>query len=112
MPIHGNDLSAFSRTKRALQGTTSKRPYFRNGKTFSESLSTPAAAREAEGGVVEFRNFQQLSRKFIEANAKICHLRPIEEESETEQKKTAEAIRQEVAREVDQLLPTNAIFTA
>ena len=82
-----------------------------DGKTFSDSLSTPAAAREAEGEVAEFRNFQQLSREFIETNAKICHLRPIEEESERSRKKTAEAIRQGVAREVDQLLPTNAMFT-
>jgi hypothetical protein len=58
-----------------------------DGKTLSESLSTPAAARKAEREVAEFRNFQQLSREFIETNAKICHLRPIEEESETEQEK-------------------------
>src|SRR5215471_2359446 len=58
-----------------------------DGKTLSESLSTPAAARKAEREVAEFRNFQQLSREFIETNAKICDLRPIEEESETEQKK-------------------------
>ena len=58
-----------------------------DGKTFSESLSTPAAARKAEREVAEFRSFQQLSREFIETNAKICHLRPIEEESETEQEK-------------------------
>jgi len=50
-------------------------------------LSIPAAVRQAEGEVAEFHNFQQLSREFIETNAKICHLRPIEEESETEQKK-------------------------
>ena len=58
-----------------------------DGKTFSESLSTPAAARKAEREVAEFRNFQQLSREFIETNAQICHLRPIEEESETDQEK-------------------------
>ena len=58
-----------------------------DGKTFSESLSTPAAARKAERDVAEFRNFQQLSREFIEANAQICHLRPIEEEPETDQEK-------------------------
>src|SRR5215472_9116905 len=39
----------------------------------------------------EFRNFQQLTREFIETNAKICHLRPIEEASETSRKKKAEA---------------------
>ena len=58
-----------------------------DGKTFTESLPTPAAARKAEREVAEFRNFQQLSREFIETNAKICHLRPIEEASETEQEK-------------------------
>ena len=56
-----------------------------DGKTFSESLSTPAAARKAEREVAEFRNFQQLSREFIETNAQICHLRPIVDEPETDQ---------------------------
>lgn len=58
-----------------------------DGKTFSESLPTPAAARKAEREVAEFRNFQQLSREFVESNAKICHLRPVEEELETHQEK-------------------------
>ena len=58
-----------------------------DGKTFSESLPTPAAARKAEREVAEFRNFQQLSREFIETNAKICHLRPVPEGLETEQEK-------------------------
>jgi hypothetical protein len=60
-----------------------------DGKTFSESLPTPAATRKAEREVAEFRNFQQLSREFVETNGKICHLRPLEEESETDlEKKT------------------------
>jgi len=58
-----------------------------DGKTFSESLPTPAAARKADREVAEFRNFQELSREFIETNAKICHLRPVEERLETEQEK-------------------------
>ena len=58
-----------------------------DGKTFSESLPTPAAARKAEREVAEFRNFQQLSREFVETNAKICHLRPVEKPPETEQEK-------------------------
>ncbi len=58
-----------------------------DGKTFSQSLPTPAATRRAEREVAEFRNFQQLSREFVETNAKICHLRPLEEESETDQEK-------------------------
>ena len=58
-----------------------------DGKTFTESLPTPAAARKAEREVAEFRNFQQLSREFVETNAKICHLRPAAEQPETERKK-------------------------
>ena len=55
--------------------------------------------------MAEFRKFQQLSRELVETNAAICRLRPLEEEPATEPgKKTAEAIRQEIAREVDQLL--------
>ena len=53
----------------------------------SESLPTPAAIHKAEREVAEFRNFQQLSREFIETNAKICHLRPVQEGLETEQEK-------------------------
>ena len=58
-----------------------------DGRTFTESLPTTAAARKAEREVAEFRNFQQLSREFIETNAKICHLRPVERQPETEQEK-------------------------
>ena len=58
-----------------------------DGKTFSEALPTPAAARKAEREVAEFRHFQQLSREFIATNAKICHLRPVGEDLATEQEK-------------------------
>lgn len=58
--------------------------------------------------MAEFRNFQRLSQEFVEVNFRICRLRPVEE-SLSAQKKTAEAIRQEVAREVDHLL--RAVFT-
>jgi hypothetical protein len=50
-------------------------------------LPTPAAARKAEREVAEFRTFQQLSREFVETNAKICYLRLVEEQPETEQEK-------------------------
>jgi hypothetical protein len=58
-----------------------------DGKTFSQSLPTLAEARKAEREVAEFRHFQQLSREFVETNAKICHLRPVGEELETDQEK-------------------------
>jgi hypothetical protein len=57
------------------------------GKSVSESLPSSAAMRKAEREVAEFRKYQQLSREFVEANAEICRLRPIEEESPSEQKK-------------------------
>jgi hypothetical protein len=42
---------------------------------------------KAEREVAEFRKYQQLSREFVEANAEICRLRPIEEESPSAQEK-------------------------
>jgi hypothetical protein len=42
--------------------------------------------RKTEREVAEFRKYQQLSREFVEANAEICRLRPIEEELPAEQK--------------------------
>jgi hypothetical protein len=50
-------------------------------------LPTPAAIRKAEREVAEFRQFQELSREFVETNTAICRLRPVEEEPETAQEK-------------------------
>jgi len=58
-----------------------------DGKTISESLPNPAAVRKAEREVAEFRNFQQLSHEFVEMNARICHLRPVEEEAPSAKEK-------------------------
>jgi len=57
------------------------------GKTVSQSLSDRATARKAEQEVAEFRKFQQLSRKFVEINARICRLRPAEGAVSGEEKK-------------------------
>lgn len=57
------------------------------GKSVSESLPTPATIHKAEREVAEFRKFQQLSREFVETNAEICRLRPVENESPTNQEK-------------------------
>lgn len=75
------------RPGQAAHGPNLRLTYKVDGKSFTESLPTRAEARKAEREVAEFRNFQQLSREFLEANAKICHLRPVEEEPETEQEK-------------------------
>lgn len=53
--------------------------YKTEGKTVSESLSSPAALAKAEREVTEFRNYRQLSQQFVEINTQICRLRPIQE---------------------------------
>ncbi len=58
-----------------------------DGKTVTESLPNPAAVNKAEREIAEFRRFQQLSREFVDVNAQICQLRPVEEEPQTPQEK-------------------------
>lgn len=48
------------------------------GKTVTESLPDPQHQRKAEREVEEFRKFQKLSQEFVEINARICRLRPVE----------------------------------
>ena len=68
-------------------GPNDRLTYKIDGKTVTESLPTPAAAAKAQREVTEFRKFQQLSHEFVEANAKICRLRPVEETLIPEEKK-------------------------
>jgi hypothetical protein len=46
-----------------------------NGKTYSESIPSPATRRKIQLEIAEFRKFQQLCRELIEVNARICRLR-------------------------------------
>ena len=68
-------------------------PHFRltrklQGKTVSETFSSPAALRKAQREVAEFHEFQALSDRWVEVNEKICQLRPVEgEEGLSEQEK-------------------------
>ena len=61
------------------------------GKTVSETFSSPAALRKAEREVAEYHQFQALSQTLVEVNEKICQLRPVEGEgadgSEPEKKR-------------------------
>jgi hypothetical protein len=75
-----------------------------NGKTVTESLPDQPATRKAEREIAEFRRLQDLHKELIEVNAQICQLRPSQPDVLSPEKKTAEAIQKEVAREVDQLL--------
>jgi hypothetical protein len=69
-------------------GPTQRLTYKVEGKTVSESLSSPAALVKVQREVAEFRNFQQLSQQFVEINTQICRLRPIEQtESSAQEKK-------------------------
>jgi hypothetical protein len=58
-------------------GPNLRMTYKLNGKTFSESLGTPAAIRKAQREIAEFRKFQQLMREFIQINTEICRVRPV-----------------------------------
>lgn len=50
------------------------------GKTVTESFSSPAAFRKAQREIEEFHRFQNLSAGLVAVNDKICRLRPVEEE--------------------------------
>lgn len=68
-------------------GPHSRLTFKRAQMTVSEALPTPSAVRKAEREVAEFRKFQQLSQQFVELNARICRLRPLEQEAPTPQEK-------------------------
>jgi hypothetical protein len=57
------------------------------GKSVTESLPSPAFIRKAELEIAEFRKFQQLTREFLDVNAQICRLRPVEEPAQTSHEK-------------------------
>ena len=57
------------------------------GKTITESLPNPAAVRKAEREIEEFRKYQALHKEFLDVNAQICHSRPSEPDTLSEQEK-------------------------
>jgi hypothetical protein len=58
-----------------------------DGKTISESFSSPAEMRKAQHEVEAFHRFRQLSQDLLEVNEKICRARPIEDTLTPEEKK-------------------------
>lgn len=70
-----------------VHGPNLRLTYKVDAKTVSESLPTPAAIHKAEREVAEFRNFQRLSREFVDTSAAICRLRPAQDEPATDQEK-------------------------
>src|ERR1035441_6694899 len=72
-----------------------------NGKTVTESLPDQPATRKAEREIAEFRKLQDLHKELIEVNAQILPTAPVRTGCAFARgKKTAETIRQEVAREM------------
>ncbi len=68
-------------------GPNPRLTYKVDGKTVTESFTTPAAQRKAEREVNGFREFQELSRAFVEVNSQICRARPIEDSLSPQEKK-------------------------
>ncbi len=86
-------------------------PYYRltrkvNGRTVTETFSSPASLAKAQREVAERQRFRELGDQLLAVNEQICGLRPVEETASSAQgkKKAVEAIQKEVAREVDQWL--------
>jgi hypothetical protein len=67
------------------------------GKTVTESFPNPAALRQAQKEVAEFRRFQKLSAELVTLNERICARRPVEQArggwSEQEKKRRLQSIR-------------------
>lgn len=57
------------------------------GKTVSESFSSPAELRKAQREVEAFHQFRQLSQELLAVNEKICRARPVEEVLTEQEKK-------------------------
>jgi hypothetical protein len=67
-------------------------PYYRltrkvDGKTVTETFSSPAALAKAQREVAEYHRFRELSGELLEVNEEVCQLRPVEEPVESEQEK-------------------------
>ena len=71
----------------SLHGPNLRLTFKLESKTVTESLPNPAAVTQAEREIAEFRKFEKLSREFVDVNARICHLRPAQEQAQTQQGK-------------------------
>lgn len=58
-----------------------------DGKTISETFSSPAELHKAQREVEAFHRFRELSRELLEVNEKICRARPAEDTLTPQEKK-------------------------
>jgi|SRR5215831_9234389 len=67
-------------------------PYYRltrkvDGKTVTETFSSPASLAKAQREVGEYHRFQELGGQLVDVNEQICGLRPVEENPLSAQEK-------------------------
>jgi len=67
-------------------------PYYRltrkvNGKTVTETLSSPASLAKAQREVAECQRFRELGDQLLDVNEQICQLRPVEQTPPSAQEK-------------------------
>ena len=67
-------------------------PYHRltrkvDGKTVTETFSSPASLAKAQREVAECERFRELGDQLLDVNEQICHLRPVEETAPSAQEK-------------------------
>ena len=58
-----------------------------DGKTISETFSSPGELHKAQREVEAFHRFRELSRELLEVNEKICRARPVEDTLTPQEKK-------------------------
>jgi hypothetical protein len=57
------------------------------GKTVTETFSSPAALRKAQREIGEFHHFQDLCEQVVEVSEQLCAVRPLESSLSPQEKK-------------------------
>ena len=83
----GNRNCHCHRPKDPGHGPHPRLTYKKNRKTVTESFVSLTAQRKAEREIETFREWQGLSRAFVEINEQICQSRPVEENLTLQEKK-------------------------
>ncbi len=73
-------------------GESGHGPYYRltrkvNGKTVTETFSSPAGLAKAQREVAECQRFRELGEQLLDVNEQICRLRPVTEAAPSAQEK-------------------------
>jgi hypothetical protein len=73
-------------------GESGHGPYYRltrkvNGKTVTETFSSPASLAKAQREVAECQRFRELGEQLLDVNEQICELRPVTDTAPSAQEK-------------------------